>query len=83
METYLNKGIKQIINQFPEVENILDEYGIGCSPCNVGTCLLKDIIEIHRLDADDEQKIMARIAKVFYPGKVVKIPQIKRKKRPS
>jgi len=33
METYLNRGIKQIINQFPEVENILDEYGIGCTSC--------------------------------------------------
>jgi len=81
METYLNKGIKQIINQFPEVENILDEYGIGCAPCNVGTCLLKDIIEIHNLNTDEEQKIMARIAKIFYPGKVIKIPQIKRKNK--
>ena len=33
MEAYLNKGIKEIINQFPEVENILDKYGIGCAPC--------------------------------------------------
>jgi hemerythrin-like domain-containing protein len=81
METYLNTGIKQIINQFPEVENILDEYGIGCAPCNVGTCLLKDIIEIHRLDVDEEQKIMARIAKIFYPGKVIKIPKIKRRNK--
>ena len=81
MEAYLNKGIKQIINQFPEVENILDEYGIGCAPCNVGTCLLKDIIEIHNLNADEEQKIMARIAKIFYPGKIIKIPQIKRKNK--
>jgi len=81
MEAYLNKGIKQIINQFPEVENILDEYGIGCAPCNVGTCLLKDIIEIHNLNTDEEQKIMTRIAKIFYPGKVIKIPQIKRKRK--
>jgi hemerythrin-like domain-containing protein len=79
METYLNKGIKQIINQFPEVENILDEYGIGCAPCNVGTCLLKDIIEIHNLNTDEEQKMMVRIAKIFYPDKVIKIPKIKRK----
>ena len=46
MDEYLNKGIKEIINQFPEVENILNEYGIGCAPCSVGTCLLKDIVEI-------------------------------------
>ncbi len=81
METYLNKGIKQIINQFPEVENILDEYGIGCAPCSVGTCLLKDIVEIHNLDGDEEQEIMVRIAKVFCPGKLIKIPQIKRKSK--
>jgi len=58
MEAYLNKGIKQIINQFPEVENILDEYGIGCAPCNVGTCLLKDIIEIHNLNTDEDMPKM-------------------------
>ena len=65
MEAYLNKGIKQIINQFPEVENILDEYGIGCAPCNVGTCLLNDIIEIHNLNIDEEQKIMEESPKFF------------------
>ncbi len=54
MEEYLNKGIKEIMNQFPEVENILNEYGIGCAPCSVSTCLLKDIVEIHSLPAEDE-----------------------------
>jgi hypothetical protein len=34
MEAYLNKGIKEVIDQFPEVEKILDEYGIGCGPCS-------------------------------------------------
>jgi hypothetical protein len=79
MEAYSNKGIKQIINQFPEVENILEEYGIGCAPCSVGTCLLKDIVEIHYLDADQEQKLMTRITNIIYPGKVIKLHQIKRK----
>jgi hypothetical protein len=57
MEAYLNTGIKQIIDQFPEVGGILDEYGIGCAPCSVGTCLLKDIIEIHHLSEDEEKVI--------------------------
>ena len=52
MEAYLNKGIKEVIDEFPEVEKILDEYGIGCGPCSVGTCLLKDIVEIHDLPSD-------------------------------
>ena len=44
MEAYLNKGIKEIIDQFPEIEDILNEYDIGCGPCSVGTCLFKDIV---------------------------------------
>ena len=79
MEEYLNKGIKEVINEFPEVEKILDEYGIGCAPCSVGTCLLKDIVEIHSLPADEEQQMMARIAKTIYRDKAIKVPQMKRK----
>jgi hemerythrin-like domain-containing protein len=79
METYLNKGIKEVIDQFSEVENILNEYEIGCAPCTVGTCLLKDIVEIHNLPADREQEMMTRIAKTIYPDREIEIPQIKRK----
>jgi hemerythrin-like domain-containing protein len=79
METYLNKGIKEVIDQFPVVENILNEYDIGCAPCTVGTCLLKDIVEIHNLPADREQEMMTRIAKTIYPDREIEIPQIKRK----
>ena len=79
MEEYLNKSIKEIINQFPEVGNILDQYNIGCAPCSVGSCLLKDIVEIHNLPAEEEQELMARIAKVIYPDREVKIPEVKRK----
>src|SRR3989338_2171886 len=79
IEEYLNKGIKEIILKFPRVAEILNEYNIGCVPCSVGTCLLKDIVEIHNLSAEDEQALMAGIAKVIYPDREVKIPQIKRK----
>ena len=78
MEKYLNKGIKEIINQYPETEKVLDEYNIGCAPCNVGTCLLRDIVEIHNLSPEDEQELMARIAGVIYPDREIKIPQRKR-----
>ena len=79
MEEYLNKGIKVIINQFPEVGDILNEYDIGCVPCSIGSCLLKDIIEIHNLSPDEEQELMAKIAKVIYPDREVIIPMIARK----
>jgi hemerythrin-like domain-containing protein len=79
METYLNKSIKEVIDEYPEVEKILDEFSIGCGPCSVGTCLLKDIVEIHDLPADKEQVMMARIAKIIYPDKPIEIPRIQRK----
>lgn len=83
MEAYLNKGIKDIISQFPEVGNILNEYNIGCAPCNVGTCLLKDIVEVHNLSYEQEHELMTRIAGVIYSGKTVEIPRIERKVGPA
>lgn len=83
MEEYLNKGIKEIITKFPKVADILNEYNIGCVPCNVGSCLLKDIVEIHNLPEDEEQELMARIAKIIYPGKDIKIPKVERRVKPK
>lgn len=79
METYLNTPIKEVISKFPKVGEILEEYEIGCVPCTVGSCLLKDIIEIHNLAEEDEQEVMARVAKVIYPDRNIKIPKIERK----
>jgi len=76
MEKYLNRGIKDIIDENPQVGTILDEYDIGCVPCNVGTCLLKDIVDIHNLTGDQEAKLMFKLAEVFYPGKDIKIPKV-------
>ncbi len=81
MNEYLNRGIKEIITEFPEIEGILNDYEIGCGPCSVGTCLLKDIVTIHRLAGDQEQELMARIAKAIHPDKDIKIPEIEKKKR--
>lgn len=77
MEEYLNRGIKEVIDEFPGLESILDEYGIGCGPCSVGTCLFKDIVEIHNLQPDQEQEMMARVAKAINPDAQVEIPQTK------
>ena len=79
MEEYLNKSIKEIISKFPEIGRILDEYKIGCTACTAGSCLLKDIVEIHNLSEDEEGKLMARIARVISPDRHIKIPKIKRK----
>lgn len=65
LEAYLDKGIKEVIVQFPAIESILTEYGIGCGPCNVGTCLLKDIVRIHNLPADREEELLKKISETI------------------
>jgi hemerythrin-like domain-containing protein len=79
VEEYLNKGIKEIISEFPEVEKILDEFEIGCSTCGEGLCLLKDVVEIHYLDEDVESELMARISNTLFPDKTIEFPKRKRK----
>jgi len=79
VEAYLNKGIKEIITEFPEVEKILDEFEIACSTCGEGLCLLKDIVEIHYMEEDVEAELMARISNAIFPNKAIEFPKRKRK----
>ena len=79
MEKYLNMPIKEVITKFPKVADILNEYKIGCVPCNAGSCLLRDVVEVHNLSIEGEEKVMAKIAGVIYPGQNVSIPRLKRK----
>ncbi|TLD42125.1 MAG: hypothetical protein JETT_1605 [Candidatus Jettenia ecosi] len=76
MDKVLNKEIKQIIDTYPEVGRILDEYGIGCVPCSVGSCLLKDVVGIHNLDPQQEATLMYRIEKAIYPERNVSEPKV-------
>ena len=73
MEAYNNKGIKDIITEFPQVADILEEYGIGCGPCTVGICLLKDILDIHKMAPEKEQELMSRIEAAIYPERDIKV----------
>lgn len=82
MEQYLNRGIKEIIQEFPETGRILDQFNIGCTACSVGTCLLKDIVEVHNLPYEEERALMLRIGRVMYPGVEVEVPRIERKTQP-
>ncbi len=81
MESYLNTSIKEVITKFPNVGKILEEYQIGCVPCNVGSCLLKDVVEIHNLSEGEELELMARIAGEIYPDQPIEIPRIERKEK--
>lgn len=61
MDKYMNMEIKKVITEFPRVGTILNEYGIGCVTCSVGTCLMKDIIDIHNVPKDIEVQMMKKL----------------------
>jgi hemerythrin-like domain-containing protein len=74
MDEILNTRIKEVISRYPEVGTVLSEFGVACVTCAVGTCLLKDILDIHRFAPEDEQRMMTRIAGIIYPGRSVVVP---------
>ena len=81
MHKVINQEIKQIISAYPEVGRILEEYNIGCVPCSVGSCLLKDVVGIHNLDPEKEATLMYRIEKAIYPGRNVPKPVVDASKK--
>lgn len=56
-----DKAIQDVISQYPEIGDILARYDIGCVTCKVGICLLKDVVSIHGLSKEDEEKIESEI----------------------
>lgn len=79
MDKYLEQNIKDIISKYPGVGDILNEYKIGCTACAAGTCRLKDIVEIHNLPGEEEEKLMGRIALSISPRGGLKVPRSSRK----
>ena len=64
MKKYLDKGIKEVLEEFPQLAPILMEYDINCYQCN-GNCLLKSIFEEHNLSMKEEMEAIAKISKVL------------------
>jgi len=76
LENVLNKEIKKIIDTCPEVGKILEEFGIGCVPCSIGSCLLRDVVGIHNLNPQKESTLMYRIEKAIYPDRRISEPKV-------
>ncbi len=55
------KAIQDVIAAHPAIGEILNRYDIGCVTCKVGICLLKDVVSIHGLGAENEARIETEI----------------------
>ncbi|MBI5439577.1 MAG: hypothetical protein HY900_00020 [Deltaproteobacteria bacterium] len=56
-----DRAINEVIREHPDVGAVLQKYEIGCVTCSVGICLLKDVVSIHGLPKDVEDRIEAEI----------------------
>lgn len=81
IEKYLNSNIKDLINEFDGIQQALDKFEIGCAPCSLGTCKLKDVVGIHNLNAENEKELITQIFKIIYPGESFEIPRIAQEKK--
>ncbi len=72
MRDHLNRGVRDVITDYPEVGRILEAFGVGCTTCALGSCLLKDLVGIHNLNPDVEADLMYRIECSIYPDRIVK-----------
>jgi hemerythrin-like domain-containing protein len=79
IKDYLETGIKEVIEKHPPVADVLKQYDIGCVSCGLGTCLLKDVVEIHNLSNDDETALMKTVFSILYPGQEPSLPVRERK----
>ena len=55
------RQIREVIKEHPEIGAILDKYGIGCTACSIGTCLLQDVVSVHVLGDAAEMEIEREI----------------------
>lgn len=83
VEKYLNTNIKDVINEFEQVQEVLNKYNIGCAPCNAGTCKLRDIIDIHNLNEINEKQLLTETFEIIFPGEKLEIPRVASDKKPK
>jgi hypothetical protein len=55
------EAINQVIADHPAIGEILQRHAIGCVTCGVGICLVKDVVAIHALGAEQEAQIEQEI----------------------
>lgn len=60
-----NRAVKDVIEKYPAIGEILDRHKIGCTKCKIGTCRLKDVVKIHFLPKKEEGIIFKEIDKAL------------------
>jgi len=62
------KSIRDVVKEHPVIGEILAKHDIACVECSVGVCLLKDVVSIHGLSADEENMVESEIKEYLTSG---------------
>jgi hemerythrin-like domain-containing protein len=79
MEQQLERNIKELMEQHPALGAALEAAGIGCTSCALGTCRVRDILEIHDLDEVATGKLLNRLGEIIYGGAPFTVSRLERK----
>lgn len=79
MREQLERNIKELMDQHPALGGVLEAAGIGCTTCSLGTCRVKDILEIHNLDTARTHALLQRMGEVIYGSAPFEVPVLERK----
>jgi|TARA_B100001971_G_C18202934_1_gene545768 hypothetical protein len=58
-------AIKDVIEKYPKIGEVLNKHEIGCTTCKVGICKLKDVVKIHYLPKEKEEIISKEINEIL------------------
>jgi hemerythrin-like domain-containing protein len=83
MRQHLETHIKPMLAEHPALGAVLDAAGIGCTGCSLGTCRVKDILEIHNLDPDASHALLTRMGAIIHAGRPFEVPVLERKAAPA
>jgi hemerythrin-like domain-containing protein len=83
LEPLLQRNVRDVMAEYPVSASVLSSHGIGCATCAVGTCLLRDIIDVHGLSTEQERSLMAALAAAIFPGQEVALPRRERRVAPA
>ncbi|MEG0283263.1 MAG: hemerythrin domain-containing protein [Erysipelotrichales bacterium] len=59
-----DKSIKDVIIEYPIIGDFLLANDIDCANCSLGSCLLKDVLEIHNYDEKMQQEMNEYMAQL-------------------
>jgi hypothetical protein len=63
-----NQQIIEVLKVHPRIGEILDRYGIGCTACSIGTCLMANVVAVHALGEETEAVIEREINSYLAPA---------------